>query len=165
MDLNMKKELFSKAYFLAVASVAGFKSSKPEFDDGIDYSVKADMDGYSMEPSIEVQLKCTAHPSISDRVIRYELPVKNYRDLNKPKHCLRYLVLVVVPEDSADWLLQTPEQLALKHCGYWVSLLGQPDTGNTETVTVSVPLDQVLSVEALSMLMELADSRARGHQA
>jgi hypothetical protein len=49
------------------------------------------------------------------------------------------------------------EKLCLRHCGYWLSLAGQPDTENTTTVTVHLPRQQRFDSEALDMLMTRAE--------
>jgi hypothetical protein len=86
--------------------------------------------------------------------LRYRLKLKNSNDLRAPNLWVpRILVLVRVPEQAADWLRQSEEELALQHCGYWVSLRGMPDTPNAATVTIPVPRDQVFSVPALHGLM------------
>jgi len=62
-------------------------------------------------------------------------------------------VVVRVPEQTADWLRQSEEELVPRHCGYWLSLHGRPDTPNATTVTVDVPRSQMFSVGALQTLM------------
>ncbi|MFM5980640.1 MAG: DUF4365 domain-containing protein, partial [Sphaerospermopsis kisseleviana] len=44
-------------------------------------------------------------------------------------------------------------ELCLRRCAYWVSLRGQPQTQNTETVTVYIPRKNVFTVDALKNLM------------
>jgi hypothetical protein len=65
----------------------------------------------------------------------------------------RILVVVRVPEKLDDWLLQSEQELSLRHCGYWMSLRGMPDSTNETSVTVHVPRSQVFSVTALRDLM------------
>ncbi|MFM6039134.1 MAG: DUF4365 domain-containing protein [Sphaerospermopsis kisseleviana] len=45
-------------------------------------------------------------------------------------------------------------ELCLRRCAYWVSLRGQPQTQNTETVTVYIPRKNVFTVDALKNLMQ-----------
>ena len=45
-------------------------------------------------------------------------------------------ILVVMPRDATEWLTHSEQEIALRRCGYCVSLLGQPATENTATVRV-----------------------------
>jgi len=65
----------------------------------------------------------------------------------------RLLVVVHVPESEAEWLRQTEGELALRRCGYWATLFGQPETTNTSRVTVRMPRVNVFDVAGLRALM------------
>lgn len=65
----------------------------------------------------------------------------------------RILVVVLVPENINDWLAQSEQQLAMKHCGYWLSLRGMEPNSNSTTVTVHLPRIQCFSVNALRDMM------------
>jgi len=41
----------------------------------------------------------------------------------------------------------------MRHCGYWLSLRGQPETANVSQVTVQIPRSQIFSVTSLQHLM------------
>jgi hypothetical protein len=59
-----------------------------------------------------------------------------------------YIILV-------HWrLCQLEEELCLKHCAYWVSLRGQPQSENQTTLTVYLPRQNIFSVDALKNLMQ-----------
>ena len=68
-------------------------------------------------------------------------------------NCPRLLVLLVLPEDEADWLSQSPEQLILRRCAYWHSLVGSAPTTATSTVRITIPRENVFSVEAIRTLL------------
>lgn len=85
--------------------------------------------------------------------IAFALPVKNYNDLRADVMEPRLLVLVCVPEDYDDWAEQTEDQLCLRHCAYWLSLAGKPETENDSTVTVHIPRKNVFSVDFLKEAM------------
>ena len=51
------------------------------------------------------------------------------------------------------------QQLVLRRCGYWVSLVGQPQSDNESSVTVSVSRANVLTVDALQELMQRVNER------
>lgn len=65
----------------------------------------------------------------------------------KAKAIPRLLVVLFLPLNSTDWLLQNEEELALRRCAYWVSLYDAPDTTNDTSVTVYIPKNQVFNAE------------------
>ncbi|MEO5365717.1 MAG: DUF4365 domain-containing protein [Magnetococcus sp. WYHC-3] len=84
----------------------------------------------------------------------FPLKLKNYDDLRDARVMVpRVLVVVRVPRDLAQWAEASEEQLLLRHCGYWVSLRGEPTTDNATSMTVSVPRNQIFTVDALKVLM------------
>ena len=164
MDINQRKEQFSNAFVQAVASVAGFALSKPNVDeDSIDWTISARSSQQTPKrPKLDVQLKCTSTLQTSGDAFSFPLKIKNYDDLRVEEvHVPRILVVVSVPERIEDWLTQTPEQMILKKCGYWVSLRGQPSTINSETVTVRVPADQVFTPEAVRAILQRISDEGR----
>lgn len=64
------------------------------------------------------------------------------------------LVVVLVPEHVGDWLNATEQELALRRCGYWVSLRGLPTTTNENAVAVHVPRSQVFHPTTLRAIMQ-----------
>jgi hypothetical protein len=157
MDLSQRKELFSNAYLRAVAAVAGFALAKPEVDDdSIDWIIAARGAGSLLRrPRVEVQLKCTAQDLRQEEHLHFPLDIKNYNDLRETNLLVpRILIVVLVPEQLEDWLIQSETEMALRHCGYWVSLRGRAATSNRETVTVLVPRSQMLTPEALRGILE-----------
>ena len=66
----------------------------------------------------------------------------------------RILVVLVLPENLANWLHQSEEELCIKYCAYWVSLRGMPETQNITTVTISLPRSYQFSVTALQSIMQ-----------
>lgn len=160
MDLNQRKEKFSEAYLRAVASVAGFTLYRPEVDDdSVDWGVAARVtQTLRRRPRLELQLKCTSGDVLRADGLHFPLPVRNHEHLRQP-HLLvpRILVVVRVPEALEDWLFQSEQTLALRHCGYWVSLRGREPSVNVETLTVVLPRSHLLSPAALQGLMARID--------
>jgi len=66
----------------------------------------------------------------------------------------RILVVVLVPENLADWLVHSEDELSMRHCGYWVSLRGQLETSNATTVTVELPRSNQFTVEAVVSMFQ-----------
>jgi hypothetical protein len=88
-----------------------------------------------------------------------DLEVKNYDDLREPgENCPRILIVLVMPEDEAQWLSQSVDELVVRHCAYWVSLEGHPPPTTTRTVRIAIPRGNVFSVEAVRGM------RARWHE-
>lgn len=81
--------------------------------------------------------------------VRYPLNLKNYNDLRINALVPRILVVVIVPENLADWLVQSEDELSMRHGAYWVSLRGQPETPNARAVTVELPPRNQFTVEAV----------------
>jgi hypothetical protein len=156
MDISQRKEQFSNAYVRAVASAAGFSVSTPNVDDdSVDMTLCARIvDGVASRPKIDVQLKCTSEDVLRHREVLYRLKRKNYDDLRLADLVApRLLVVVLVPESDEEWLRQTEDELSLRRCAYWASLLGKPEATNTGRVTVRLPRDNVFGVAQLRGLM------------
>ena len=88
-------------------------------------------------------------------LLRYDLEAKAYEDLRDPNvRSPRILVLVVVPGDEVQWLGQSDDHLLIRHCAYWLSLVGRPPTTAKKTVRVAVPRANVFSVPALQGIVQ-----------
>lgn len=162
MDLGQRKEQFSHAYVRAVASVAGYSASIPEVDDdSIDLVLAGrSVDGIPCRPRIELQLKCTSEDVVRADKIIYPLKRKNYDELKLTNLLVpRLLVVVHVPESEEEWLRHSEDELALRRCGYWVSLYGDPETTNQTKVTVYLPRTNVFDVVGLRGLMGRASRK------
>ncbi|MBO3460986.1 DUF4365 domain-containing protein [Aetokthonos hydrillicola Thurmond2011] len=156
MDVNQQKEQFSITYIRAIAAVAGYSLYRPEVDnDSIDLGiVSRGGTGKILSPRLELQLKCTAKDIRGENYIKYPLNLKNYNDLRINALVPRILVVVLVPEKVTDWLKQTEEELCLKHCAYWVSLYGMPETENTTNVTIEIPRSNLFTADAVLAIIQ-----------
>ena len=72
----------------------------------------------------------------------------------------RVLVVLDLPEDDERWLAVSAQELVMRRCAYWVAMSGAPESGNTGTVTVSIPTANRLDVPALRNLMDRARNGA-----
>lgn len=156
MDPSQQKEQFSNAYVRAVAATAGYALYKPEVDDdSVDWGIAATGGkGTTRSPRIELQLKCTSQDVLDDQNLKYPLKVKNYKELRPDNYQVpRILVVVLVPDQVAEWLSHSEDSLEMYRCGYWVSIRGWDETSNTETVTVPIPREQQFTVEDLRAIM------------
>ncbi len=157
MELTLQKEQFSKAFVHAISTVAGYKAATPTEidDDSVDYMVSATGgNGTIRSPKLEMQLKCTAVPSLLDDGLHFPLEIKNYNDLIPVNlQVPRILVVVIVPASVSEWILQSEDELSMRKCAYWISLRGFPVSGNETNQTVILPNDQLMTVEALTSIM------------
>ncbi|MDH6152621.1 MULTISPECIES: DUF4365 domain-containing protein [Paraburkholderia] len=161
MHSTKQKEQFSLAYVHAIAAHAGLNPSVPVVDDdSIDVMLKGK--GYTgkvRDPAIQLQLKCTASPTIVGEVLKFDLPIKNYNDLRGTNVLSpRYLVVLTVPKELPDWIEHDPEHMVLHNRCFWVSLRHHPDIANDETVRVDIPMSQRLTTESVLKLVTLASN-------
>ncbi len=154
--MTWQQQELSFAYVQAVAAAAGYAMERHSVDyDGVDLSVHGHGGGGVVRsPRLDVQVKSQTGGKPASFPWSYALEVDNYNSL-RPTDVLvpRVLVVVALPKDAADWVKLTPHQLALRHCGYWLSLRGATATANSATVTVHLKAKQRLSPEALGTLM------------
>ncbi len=162
---NHRQEALSKAYVHAIAAKCGLSCWFPDFDYGIDVSLRTvkqqgerSSDTHSV---LDIQLKSTTRASVSKKYIWYDLEVKTYEDLRDVSvfiPCI--LVVLVVPKEESLWLDQSEDALQLRHCAYWISLRGRKPTRAKKTIRIRIPRAQVFSAESLhAMLPRLSEWR------
>ena len=148
MSPNFIQEQLSWAYVRAVIFRAGYRLYMPEVDDhGIDGTVGSYSGGVNR---VDFQLKATTQYTMQSGYVIYDLRVQNYNQLIKEDDLPRILVLFLMPANHDQWLTQTPDELCLRYCAYWVSLMGMAPSGNTSTVRVSVPLSNMFDRNGLA---------------
>lgn len=161
MYITHKKEQFSVAYICALAAQLGFNHSQPEVDDeSVDiefignYS-RQDPNIKSWNPHLEVQLKCTKNGPQADNFLHFPLPKKNYDDLRDARRSSpAYLIVLHVPDNENDWIIENTDDITLKYNAYWYSLKNQPAVDNTTTVTVKIPKTNRLTKDSFKNLMD-----------
>jgi hypothetical protein len=149
------KEALSLSFMEAIAHRNGYKCEYTRTDHGVDLRVSE----VAVLPrngktrlldsgrSIQLQLKCTCEASV-DRLpdkIKYDLEAKTYNDLIDRRTLFPlvplYLVVLVLPDISADWLVVAPDQLILRRTAFWY--LPSPAAGQTdnkETQRIEIPV-------------------------
>jgi len=166
---NDIKEELSYAYLHAVAAKVGYSCDRPYKDrDSIDAKVVARWEeGEGIEftsPEILFQLKATVKCEVKDGKFSFDLSMKNYRDLKKKHPFPRLLLVLVLPENSEEWLAVSGENLIAKKCCYWCNLLPLPDVDNDAKRRVEVHASNLLTPESLRKLMEKSARREEiGH--
>ncbi|GHU17739.1 hypothetical protein FACS189472_05060 [Alphaproteobacteria bacterium] len=173
MNTNDQKEAFSNAYVRAVASVAGYDCCSPEFDrESVDIIFRSQVSPYV---SIESQLKATSSSNIIiDNVIHFPLKIKNYNELRGKTASPRILIILILPNkpDNAandmpeNWINQTPEQLILRKCAYWIGLENMPETDNMTSINIKIPMneDHIFTPKVLEKLAEYFVTNRMGIQ-
>lgn len=159
MTLNTQKEDFSYAYVYAVAATVGYSlqaATRRLDDSGIDATITVPGKVNTKRlPRFDVQIKSTSQNVKGKESIKFRLSAKNYEELSYDNPFVpQILIVVLVPENANDWLSQTEESLCMKHCGYWLSLRGQPPIANQTTITVEIPRQNIFNPESLKTIME-----------
>lgn len=158
LDPNQHQGLFGESFVRVLASAAGLIVSRPELDaDGCDFTIShKGPSGATRHPKIDVQVKSWSQPICSDRHWKYRMRGRHFNELAGTDFALpRFLVLVIVPEDCANYATTRHDVAELKHAAYWLSLQDrQPVNGAPEAkIPVDVPVDNLLTVDTLRTLM------------
>ena len=148
MSPNFIQEQLSRAYTRAVIFRAGFRLSNPEVDDhGIDGTV-VDPDRRGVN-RLDFQLKATTLYQMTNDNVVYDLRVEDYNRLIIDDDVPRILILFIMHNDDTRWLVQNEDELCLRKCAYWVSLMAMTRSTNSSTVRVYVPVANVFDQDGL----------------
>lgn len=154
---SARKGLVGLVYLQAVSAIAGYDCTAPVTDYNCIDAIVSSKTGIS--PKLDFQVKCTSvemAPEATD--FSYDLPVRTYDVLRHPHTmCPRYLLVVVVPSPSGDWIRFSERRLNFRRCGYYASLRGLPPTDNQYTIAVTLERANRLTPEALGSLMRAAE--------
>jgi Domain of unknown function (DUF4365) len=115
-----------------------------------------------MDTSVQVdlQLRSTARASVTETEIKLDLDVETYDYLRTPEtFCPRILVVLVMPAEETEWVNQSPDELAIRHCAYWLSLHNHAETSARSTIRIRIPLTCLFSVEAVHAIMHRLQER------
>lgn len=159
MNDKLFEEDLSISYLRAVAAKAEVifelrRSDVNSKDANLTKSIMTDAGLFDSE--LNVQLKSTYSKALytdDGKTITYSLKVKNYNDLCRKTTTPIILGLLILPEEKDQWVTQTPDELTLKHCMYWLSLQGQPETTNTTTCDIKIPKENILDAKSLNDLL------------
>ncbi len=152
----------SYAYIHAVASHAGFGctyTDRHTDNVGVDAVLRAReklaTDSILTDFTVDVQLKATIkNPAENGGNYSYSLRVKHYDKLRITTTAApRLLVVLFLPQDSADWLSHSENELIAKRCAYWVSLRAAPESPNSDQQTVYLPKNNLVSPNGLRDLL------------
>lgn len=164
MTREHRQEALCRAYVQAVGALAGMGTSRPEPDYGIDLLLReiAIVDGQHQDTSVQIdlQLRATTRANMTENALTYDLDVNTYNKLRVfSAGSPRILIVLVLPEAESEWLSQSPDQLAIRQCAYWLSLEGAPSSTASRSVRVTIPLENVFSPESVRTLLQRAKER------
>lgn len=152
---NDKKEQLSRVYVAAIASAAGFVVSTPELDrDSVDVVVSS---GGKRRASVGFQLKATSAADWDGAELKFQLKSKNFNDLVVLRQVPLLLLVMELPSDPHDWLDVSEDQLVLKRCAWWLSIVGQNET-EQGSKQVRIPRANQLTVSAMKKLISQSES-------
>lgn len=133
MNIETRMESFSYAYIYALASQAGFTfNQEPKGIDniGIDISIKDPRRAFEMPPcQFTAQVKCVRKTKLINKkdVFYYGIKKKYYDILTKSQpYNTILLFIVVVPDDTEDWIDLDEFSIIIKHNCYWFCFQGLP---------------------------------------
>jgi hypothetical protein len=167
LDQNNHQGLYGESFIRALAAAAGLQvwEGKPDCT-GVDFEISATREIDGDFPAIKVQVKSWSTPVERDGAWRYDrLTQKRFNALaGRNRRFPRFLFLVIVPSDSADYACVEENILRLSHSAYWASLADQeriPGALCRRRVPVTVPKKNRLTVESLVALCEGGDVTGR----
>ncbi len=149
---------FALAYVRAVSVAAGYfvQESTRTFDnDGVDLTIlRRGQQGQTLSPRLDLQVKSLGG-SVERDPFHYDLEMKTYDELRATNlQVPRILLLVVVPLDREAWVSHSENELALRRCGYWLSLRGGPEVPNTSKRRVHIQRTNVFDIRNVQELMQ-----------
>lgn len=65
-----------------------------------------------------------------------------------------YLVVLHVPDNEDDWIIENTDDITLKYNAYWFSLKNKPAVNNKKNVTVKIPVANRLTKNSFKNLMD-----------
>jgi hypothetical protein len=160
VNKNVHQGLHGEGFIYALACAGGFTTARMNLDlDGVDLQIAhPGPRGTTRSPKIEVQVKSSSTPLIKDDTIHHRLEVANFNNLAGAGFQVpRFLSVVVVPPTTDDYAICTDQNMRLSTAAYWLSLADRETLpagdGGPETVTVRVPMRNLLTVDALGSLL------------
>jgi Domain of unknown function (DUF4365) len=143
--LNRQQGFFGEKTIGALAAAGGLSCSKPELDLGYDLNLEA-ADG----EVARLQIKTTRIPlPIQDNCLRYPLEVEAYDRLRRVLTVPSFLILMEVRPRRQEWVACMEWGFILRRQARYVSLQGLPTSNNVATVTVSLPLVNMVTPDVL----------------
>lgn len=162
LDRNQHQGLFGETFVEVLASAAGLLATRPRLDvTGEDFTIcHKGAHGGRRHPKIDVQVKSwkksKADESWDGNGWKYRMRVRQFNELVDTQFTLpRFLFVVIVPDDSAQYAMTEAGRLVLYHSAYWVSLshMSVVDPAQQATIAVDIPPSNLLTVDSLRALV------------
>jgi len=159
MDIEKIKEDLSICYLKTISAINGIALDLISHDeDSIDAIIKklVSVNEHKFNSQISVQLKCTSSPSqysIDENFVTYVLKVKNYNDLCAPATMPSILAVLILPNDKNEWINWQREELITRGQMYWTCLQNKEPSTNNTSVTIKIPVTNVLNIETVENLI------------
>jgi hypothetical protein len=152
---SKQKERFSRAWIIAAAASADYTYEIVADDErGVDMTVHSDVH------TLDFQLKATSSPEVQDGHLIHDLDVRTYNLLRSQQRSgYGVLALIVLGSDTAGWHVMDHEGTTLARSAYYLPLMGLPATTNTATVRLKVPMNNLLTADAMRGLMDAQAAR------
>lgn len=160
---SASQEDISFSYFLAICAekniIVNRELNDANSDDVTIRKICLNSKGVSVESAIFIQLKsCYSHDSYSvleDGKISYRLKNKNYTDLIAESIIPKYLLILILPENSSQWVEESDDSLLLRRKMIWTRLTGQ-DPSDQDLVTIRIPNNQIVTSEWVDSILRKA---------
>ncbi len=161
------KERLSTHYIGLIAAHQGYLVEQPQSDFGVDCQLKK-IYHYTLPNGnkrltldgkyLDIQLKATVERTVfyQDKLIKYDLDIKNYNDLFLRKIlgiAPLILILFILPDDKNKWLeYGVNELIARKHAYWYLPEDTLVPSSNKRMVRISVPKQNVITKDSFHYL-------------
>lgn len=153
------EECLSIAHIQAIAGAAGYIAEcRPPLDYGVDgrfHSVQRRGNRFVAEGfPLDFQLKASINWHRDADFIVYDLDATAFNDIvsRSAAETTLILILLCLPNDRSTWLRVNQDVSELRNCCYWHVPDG-PETENTTSRRIRIPVDQILTPKTLEALM------------
>lgn len=161
MDIEKIKEDLSICYLKTISAINGIALEQCLHDeDSIDVIIKKIItleNEMKFNSQISVQLKATSSPSqysVKGNEITYKLKAKNFNDLCAASAMPSMLALLILPENSEEWVGWSEDELMLKGEMFWIGLQNQKETDNNSSVSIKIPMTNRLNCKSIIELLQ-----------
>lgn len=167
MDINAQKEEFSYGYLQLLGAKAGLevtKSGRQTDNQKIDlHIIHAGKISNIYTPRFDAQVKCTHKENIDNKYFKYDLDIETYDRLRNIHHDVPiFLIVLLVPKDTNNWVKITQQESIIKKCAYYISLKGFPKSNNANTVRIKIPIVNLVTPPSLNgIITDIAKQREK----
>lgn len=152
-------EQLQEGYVAAVAASAGAVAEFRRRDvHKFDVELSRQDDVSQEEVAVRVQLKSTTQVRPQKGSANFSFRFKTRADFDSlalPRSVQPHiLVVMVVGKDQSTWARASHDELAVSHCCYWTSLVGQVAPARPQQPVVDVPTANIFDAAALTGILD-----------